>query len=103
MKRVLHAIEKAAAETTHFMQRDLRASALKHGWDRKVVNDTQVKYAEGKFSVHVSEKHGDAAFVHEFGDDNRPPTGVIRKFNNHTGPTEKTFLTSLAKHLGGKL
>lgn len=103
MKRIVNALEKAAADTARSVQRQLRRSALEHGWDPKVVANTRVVYKDNQYSVVVSPKYADKAFVHEFGNENEQPTAVVRKLNNRMGTTEKSLLDNLHKHLGGIL
>lgn len=103
MKHILEAAKKAAGDTAHFIQRDIRRSALEHGWDPEVVKNTHVKWEDNKFAVHVAPEHADKAFVHEYGNETNQPTAVIRKYNNHSSAAGNAFLKSMYRHLGGKL
>lgn len=102
MKKLASAISKAAQDTAHFMQREIRHSARIHGWDEDVVRNTFVSYKDGKFSVSVSDSHADAAFVHEYGDESNRPTSVLRRYD-HDNRAGTAFVKSLNRQLGGKL
>ena len=103
MKHILDAAKKAAGDTAHFIQRDIRRSALEHGWDPEVVKNTHVKWENNKFEVHVAPEHADKAFVHEYGSEDAPPTAVLRKYSNQPQAAGNAFLKSMYRHLGGKL
>jgi hypothetical protein len=101
VKHLLAAVEKAAQDTAHYMQREIRNSAREHGWDDKVVHNTHVDYKDGEFNVNVPKKYANQAFVHEFGSSATRPTAVIRKYeNNNTAGA--AFTKSLNRHLRGK-
>lgn len=91
MKRVIEKAEKSAHVAAAHMEADLRRSALEHGWHHEVANSLTVNYHEGQFKVHVPEQYADKAYVHEFGDQNTLPTGVIRKYNNRPDAGHHVF------------
>ncbi|CAB4123499.1 hypothetical protein UFOVP46_21 [uncultured Caudovirales phage] len=102
MKKLLTAIQKAAADTASFVEHDIRRSALAHGWDKDVVANTHVSYEGGDFKVHTSPEHASRAFVHEYGNEATRPTAVIRKYNNNPGKASEAFVTHLQHHMRGK-
>lgn len=108
VKHLLTAIDKAIAETANYTTHALRASAVKHGWDPEVASSLHVDHKDG-FKVKFSEAHADRAYVHEYGDLQKRPTAVIRKYNNHHPDAIAVFKASIKRNLehgnlkGGKL
>lgn len=103
MKHIIDAIHRAAGDTVASATHELRTSAINDGWDRKAVKAVKVDYVDGEFVSKLSGKHRDAAFVHEFGDEENPPKATIRKASRKTPMTERAFLTNLESHLKGIL
>ena len=100
MKRLVDAAQRATQDTARFMTMQLRHSALNNGWDSDVVDNIYVVHKDGKFSTHVHPDYSDRAFVHEFGDENRRPTAVMRKYANDPEISKQAFATSMSKHWG---
>jgi hypothetical protein len=92
------ASHKAANDTASFMTHQLRQSALQHGWDRDVVENTNVEYASGKFTVKVHPDYSARAFVHEYGDETTRPTAVLRKYMNDTSVARSTLGSQMNEH-----
>ena len=94
---VLKASKDAAQAATH----SFRAHALAHGWDKDVVAHTHVAYEDGKFGVKIHSDYEDRAHVHEYGDENTPPTAAIRKFFNRSENTQEPFMAAVNKYAKG--
>ena len=101
MKKLLETISKAAQDTAAHAEKELRSSALEHGWSKRVVNNMHVRYIGGKFNVYVHDKVADEAFVHEHGDETQRPTAVVHKFNSNPEGAGTAFANSFKKHMGG--
>lgn len=95
---VRKASNKASQDTASFMTHQLRLSALQHGWDRDVVENTHVEYSGKKFTVKVHGDYADRAFVHEYGSETQRPTAVIRKYTNDTAVAEGTLVSQINEH-----
>jgi hypothetical protein len=99
MKHIIDAIHSAAADTAEYITHDLRQTARKSGWGKDVVNNTHVHYGEKGFVAKVGGEHRDAAFVHEYGDEDHPPTAVLRRYANKSPNAEAAFIKNLQKKL----
>lgn len=102
MKSILNSINKAAHDTAQFMEGQIRQSALAHGWDKNVVENTHVRFQDKKFNVYVHDKYVGDALTHEYGNETARPTAVIRKYNNNPTGASEDFVKNLGKHMGGK-
>ena len=100
MKHIIDALHRAAAETTDFVTADARNHARKSGWDEKAVRTTRAEYSDGEFTLKAS---GDAAFVHEYGDQDHSPTAALRKYSKSSPAVEAALAANLEKHLKGLL
>jgi len=103
MRMFREALDKAAKDTASYVTADLRHSAREHGWSEDVVTNMHVRHEEDGYKVHVPDDLKDKAFVHEFGDENSPPTAAIRKYSNNHAVAAQVMLKNLEKHLGGRL
>ena len=102
MKSILNNIHKAAHDTAQFVEGQIREKALAHGWDKKVVENTHVRFQDNKFNVYVHDKYVGAALTHEYGDETSRPTAVIRKYDNNPTGAGANFIQNLGKHMGTK-
>jgi hypothetical protein len=103
MKRLTDALQKAATDATLFMTADLRSKAASRGWDRATVNSMRVSRSDGNYAVKFPPSTGDSAFVQEYGDPERIPSGVIRKYDQAHPDLAEFFEERLARHLGGNI
>jgi hypothetical protein len=92
------ASHKAAQDTASFMTHQLRQSALQHGWDKDVAENTHVEYGSGKFTVKVHPDYSSRAFVHEYGSETQRPTAVIRKYVNDTSVAQGALISQMNEH-----
>jgi hypothetical protein len=102
LKSILNNIHKAAHDTAQFVEGQIRQSALAHGWDKKVVENTHVRFQNNKFNVYVHDKYVGDALTHEYGNETSRPTAVIRKYNNNPAGAGANFVQNLGKHMEGK-
>jgi hypothetical protein len=102
LKSILNNIQKASHDTAQFIEGQIRQSALDHGWDKKVVDNTHVRFQDNKFSVYVHDKYVGNALTHEYGNETSRPTAVIRKYDNNPTGAGANFIQNLEKHMGGK-
>ncbi len=103
MKRLTDALRKASTDATLFMTADLRSKAASRGWDNKTVNSLRVSRSDGNYAVKFPPSTGDSAFVHEYGDPDRIPSGVIRKYDQAHPDLAEFFEERVARHLGGNI
>lgn len=103
MQHIIDALHRAAEDATHAATKELRSSAANDGWSKDATKAVKVSYSEGEFVAKLTGKHRDAAFVHEFGDQDTPPKATIRKASRNTPAAEKALLSSLETHLKGVL
>jgi len=75
-------IQNLSHQTAHELTAELRDRALAHGWDKDVVDNMRVEYAENKMKVTVHPDYAERAFKHEFGTETTAPSAVIRKLGN---------------------
>ena len=92
------ASHKAANDTASFMTHQLRQSALQHGWDRDVVENTSVEYGGNKFTIKVHPDYSARAFVHEYGSETQRPTAVFRKYVNNTSVAQGALVFRMNEH-----
>jgi hypothetical protein len=102
LRSILNNIQKASHDTAQFIEGQIRQSALDHGWDKKVVDNTHVRFQDNKFSVYVHDKYVGNALTHEYGNETSRPTAVIRKYDNNPTGAGANFIQNLEKHMGGK-
>jgi hypothetical protein len=102
LRSILNNIHKASHDTAQFIEGQIRQSALDHGWDSKVVENTHVRFHDNKFSVYVHDKYVGNALTHEYGNETSRPTAVIRKYDNNPTGAGANFIQNLEKHMGGK-
>jgi hypothetical protein len=102
LKSILNNIHKAAHDTAQFVEGQIRENALAHGWDKKVVENTHVRFQDNKFNVYVHDEYVGAALTHEYGNETARPTAVIRKYDNNPTGAGANFIQNLEKHMGGK-
>lgn len=76
-------VTRSTAQAAKTMQRDIRRSAIQHGWHPDVVNSLSVEHGDSGFEIKVDPKHAQAAFIHEYGSETQQPTAVIRKYDNY--------------------
>lgn len=100
MKSILNNINKAAHDTAQFVESQIRQSALDHGWDEKVVENTHVRFQNNKFNVYVHDKYVGDALTHEYGNETKRPTAVIRRYSTTPAGAGENFIKSLGKHMG---
>ena len=103
MKRLTDALHKASTDATLFMTADLRSKAASRGWDSATVNSLRVARSDGNYAVKFPPSTGDSAFVHEYGDPDKIPSAVIRKYDQAHPDLADFFEERLGKHLGGNL
>lgn len=103
MKHIIEALHRAAEDSAQAITADVQAHTRKAGWDEKVTKSTLVSYKDGKFSADIAGKHSDAGFVHEFGDEDHPPTAALRKYKDPSEAVHRAFAGHLEKHLEGLL
>lgn len=99
MKALKEAAIKAAHSTAESATHAFKQHALQHGWDRDVVANTHIAYEDGKFGVKVHPDYQDRAHIHEYGDEQTPPTAAIRKFFNRSENTSIPFMAELQKQV----
>lgn len=80
----------------------MRESALAHGWDKNVVENTHVRFHDNKFNVYVHDKYVGDALTHEYGNETTRPTAALRKYGTNPAGAGKNFIENLGKHMGGK-
>jgi hypothetical protein len=102
LRSILNNLHNAAHDTAQFIEGQIRQSALDHGWDKKVVENTHVRFHDKKFNVYVHDKYVGDALTHEYGDETARPTAVIRKYKNNPTGASAEFVKHLGKHMGGK-
>lgn len=102
MKKLLESVQKAKQDTAVYMTADVRNRALNDGWHPTVVSTLRVEHGKDGFQTKVNTEHADAAFKHEFGDEDNRPSATIRKYANDTHASSQAFMVSLGKHFGGK-
>lgn len=102
MKKLLEATQKAKQDTAAYMTADVRTRALNDGWDPAVVANLRVEHGTDGFQAKVNAEHGEAAFKHEFGDEDNRPSATVRKYANDSHASAQAFMSSLNKHFGGK-
>jgi hypothetical protein len=103
VKLVLDAIIKAQEDMAKTMSDELRAAAIKDGWEPKVAKEISIKYHQGAFKYDLGDKHADSAFMHEFGSETAPPKATIRKYmNNVKGPASAAIRTINSSLKGSK-
>ena len=103
VKHIIEALHRAAADSAKAVTSDVQSHIRKAGWDEKVIKNTAVTYKDGQFSAKVSGKHSDAGFVHEFGDENHPPTAALRKYKDPSAEVHAALAGHLENHLKGLL
>lgn len=101
MKKLKAAVNRATEDAAVYMTAELRNNALEHGWHPEVVSSMSVVHNSGSYHVQIHPDYQDRAFVHEFGDENTPPTAAIRKYSSSNGQ-QKAFMTLFNKHYRGK-
>lgn len=92
------ATHKASQDTAAFMTHQLRMSALQHGWDKDVVANTHVEYADKKFTVKIHPDYSARAFEHEYGSEVKRPTAVVRKYMNNTAVAQGALMSQMNEH-----
>lgn len=103
MENIIAAIEQAAHDSAVHLTADLRERALAAGWHPEVATNLHVSYDGESFKAHVHPDYADAAHVHEYGDENKRPTAVLRKFAKETHNSGRVMAHNLSRHVGGLL
>lgn len=103
MKHLIAALHAAAEATSKDITSDLHEHLRSSGWSETAIKSTKMTYENGEFTAKFSGKGKDAAFVHEFGDQNTPPTAAIRKYGKSTPKVTEAFLGHAAKSFKGLL
>jgi len=101
LRSILENIHKAAHDTAQFMEGEVRERALASGWKPEVVDNLHVRFHNNKFSVFVHDKFVGDALTHEFGNETKRPTAVLRKYGNKPGKASANFVANLDRHMGG--
>jgi hypothetical protein len=99
----LTAVRQAAAQTTAFATAEVRQRATNAGWEPDVVGGTSVQFTGTAFETAIAEPVKDRAFVAEFGNEEKLPTAVLRKYNNDSETTQELFLTRVFRNMEGLL
>jgi len=103
MKHIIAAVHHAAKSTESAVTSEAQSHVHAHGWSPEATNAVKAEYKDGEFSVAVKGKHRDAAFIHEFGDEEHPPTAALRKYSRNSPKAEQAFISNLETHLKGML
>ena len=103
MEKFLKVVDKAASASAEQMTGQVRNRAEDAGWDKEVIQSTNVVYDGGKFSAKIDGPASDRGFVHEFGDQNSPPSAILRQYGNDPKAAADTFLMYLESEVKGML
>lgn len=103
MEKFLKVVDKAAVASADLMTKQVRNRAEDAGWDKEVIQSTDVVYDGEKFSAKITGKASDKGFVHEFGDQNSPPTAILRQYGNDPQAASDAFLSYLESEVKGML
>lgn len=95
---VSQAHDKAAQDAT----RSLRKHALDSGWPSHLARALSVTHDNGKVSIDYPERHADEILDLEYGTQDRPPSPVLRTFNNRMDQ-HADLATHLETYLRGVL
>ena len=97
------ALKAAGAETAQFMTSQIREDLLAEGLDSRMVAKVRYRFFNNKFEIKMPKKVDKAVKELEFGSSTKPPSAVLRKFENRTQEAEK-FLSqrAVAYMAGGK-
>lgn len=97
-QRVADALEKSFAKASSKHTKVLRQKALAAGWEPQAANSIQVTAVNGGFVASC----GRIADKWEYGAEGRPPSSIVRVFNQRQHQdASQDFETTLSGLLGG--
>lgn len=96
----LNKADKAIAATVVEVNEELRQFLVEHGYPPKAADSVQVYHDGDDLDFRFEGDGSDDAQTLEYGNEQKPPMGIVRKFFNDTGRIEDIYLKQLEKVLG---
>lgn len=85
--------------TTAFATAEVRQRAMNAGWDEDIAEGTEIRLTPKGFESKIAEPVRDRAFVAEFGNEEKLPTAVLRKYDNDSSAAQELFLTQAIRNI----